>query len=87
MFLSSHNNVSCLYLLAYFIHSFILTAITSSFVTNSYESANGIKAEETGDVKNKGSDNQIQTVQGSYSYISPEGNVVQVMKSRLIILY
>ena len=45
---------------------------TFSFI-ESYESANGIKAEETGDVKNKGSDNAIQTVQGSYSYTSPEG--------------
>lgn len=44
----------------------------------SYESANGIKAEETGDVKNKGSDNAIQTVQGSYSYTSPEGQVIQI---------
>lgn len=44
----------------------------------SYESANGIKAEETGDVKNKGSDNAIQTVQGSYSFTSPEGEVIKV---------
>ena len=44
----------------------------------SYESANGIKAEETGDVKNKGSDNAIQTVQGSYSYTSPEGQLIEI---------
>lgn len=44
----------------------------------SYESANGIKAQETGDVKNKGSDNAIQTVQGSYSYTSPEGQVIEI---------
>jgi len=44
----------------------------------SYESANGIRAEETGDVKNKGSENAIQTVQGSYSYTSPEGQVIQI---------
>lgn len=31
-----------------------------------------------GDVKNKGSENAIQTAQGSYSYTSPEGQVVQV---------
>lgn len=48
------------------------------FICFSYESANGIKAEESGDVKNKGSDNAIQTVQGSYSYTSPEGEVIQV---------
>lgn len=45
---------------------------------SSYESANGIKAEETGDVKNKGSDNAIQTVQGSYSYTSPEGQLIEI---------
>lgn len=45
---------------------------------HSYESANGIKAEETGDVKNKGSDNAIQAVQGSYSYTSPEGQLVEI---------
>ncbi|CAO1313369.1 unnamed protein product [Diamesa serratosioi] len=44
----------------------------------SYESANGIKAEETGDVKNKGTDNAIQTVQGSYSYTSPEGQLIEI---------
>lgn len=47
-------------------------------IFSSYESANGIKAEETGDVKNKGSDNAFQTVAGSYSYTSPEGEVIQV---------
>lgn len=45
---------------------------------NSYESANGIKAEETGDVKNKGSENAIQTVQGSYSFTSPEGQFIEI---------
>ena len=44
----------------------------------SYESANGIKAEEQGEVKNKGSDNEIQSVQGSYSYTSPEGQLISV---------
>ncbi|KAG5675022.1 hypothetical protein PVAND_004962 [Polypedilum vanderplanki] len=44
----------------------------------SFQSANGIKAEEMGDVKNKGSENAIQTVQGSYSYTSPEGNLIQI---------
>lgn len=48
-------------------------------ILSSYESANGIKAEETGDVKNKGSDNAIQTVAGSYKFTSPEGKVIQVI--------
>ncbi len=34
----------------------------------SYETENGIKAQEQGDVKNKGTENAIQTVSGSYSY-------------------
>jgi hypothetical protein len=57
-----------------------LNALKASLITllRSYESANGIKAEEMGDVKNKGSENAIQTVQGSYSYTSPEGNLIQV---------
>jgi hypothetical protein len=45
---------------------------------SSFESANGIKAEEMGDVKNKGSENAIQTAQGSYSFTSPEGQFIQV---------
>jgi hypothetical protein len=49
-----------------------------SFIASSYESANGIKAEEMGDVKNKGSENAIQTVQGSYMFTSPEGQVINV---------
>jgi hypothetical protein len=53
-------------------------ALICLLFTRSYESANGIKAEETGDVKNKGSENAIQTVQGSYSYTSPEGDLIQV---------
>lgn len=34
----------------------------------SYETENGIKAQEQGELKNKGTDNAIQTVSGSYSY-------------------
>lgn len=34
---------------------------------------NGIKAEEQGEVKNKGTDNEIQSVRGSYSYTGPDG--------------
>lgn len=48
------------------------------FVKFSYESANGIKAQETGDVKNKGSENAIQSVQGRYSFTSPEGQFIEI---------
>lgn len=46
------------------------------FFVHSYETGNGIKAQEQGEVKNKGSENEIQSVQGSYSYTSPEGQVI-----------
>lgn len=44
----------------------------------SYETENGIKAQEQGEVKNKGSENEIQTVSGSYSYTAPDGQVITV---------
>jgi hypothetical protein len=39
----------------------------------SYSTGNGIKADESGYLKNIGV-NKAQVVQGSYSYTSPEGN-------------
>lgn len=39
----------------------------------SYSTGNGIKADESGYLKNLGA-NKAQVVQGSYSYTSPEGN-------------
>lgn len=44
----------------------------------SYETENGIKAQEQGELKNKGSDNAIQTVSGSYSYTAPDGQLITV---------
>lgn len=43
----------------------------------SYETGNGIAVEETGFVKNAGPD-QIQVIQGSAAYTSPEGQVIQI---------
>lgn len=40
---------------------------------------NGIKAEEQGEVKNKGTDNEIQSVRGSYSYTGPDGVLYTVI--------
>lgn len=40
----------------------------------SYETENGIKAQEQGELKNKGSENAIQTVSGSYSYTGESDN-------------
>lgn len=39
---------------------------------------NGIKAQEQGEVKNKGTDNEIQSVRGSYSYTGPDGVLYEV---------
>lgn len=44
----------------------------------SYETENGIKAEERGEVKNKGTDNEIPSVMGSYEYTAPDGQVIKV---------
>ncbi|XP_014239974.1 endocuticle structural glycoprotein SgAbd-8-like [Cimex lectularius] len=45
-----------------------------------YESGNGIQAEEQGFVKNfgQGEASEVQSVQGSYSYTAPDGQVVQM---------
>lgn len=44
----------------------------------SYETGNGIKAQEEGTVKNKGSDNEIPSVMGTYTYTAPDGQVIEV---------
>lgn len=44
----------------------------------SYETGNGIKAQEEGTVKNKGSANEIPSVMGSYTYTNPEGELVEI---------
>lgn len=44
----------------------------------SYSTGNGIRADETGFLKNRGSQNQAQVAQGSYSYTSPEGQLIEV---------
>jgi Insect cuticle protein len=50
----------------------------NTFITLSYETANGIKAEETGTVKNKGTENEIIVVTGSYSFTTPEGQFIEL---------
>lgn len=46
----------------------------------SYETENGIKAEETGTLKRASSPDKTDVIvsQGSYSYTSPEGELIQV---------
>lgn len=48
----------------------------SFFIRKNLE--NGIKAQEQGEVKNKGTDNEIQSVRGSYSYTGPDGVLYEV---------
>lgn len=49
-------------------------------MANSYETSNGIRADETGSVKRASSPDKSDVIvsQGSYSYTSPEGEVIQV---------
>ncbi|XP_011185960.2 larval cuticle protein 65Ag1 [Zeugodacus cucurbitae] len=42
------------------------------------ETSNGIKSEESGSVKNLGTEQEAISVQGSYSYIGDDGQVYQV---------
>ncbi|KAF4523920.1 hypothetical protein B566_EDAN012272 [Ephemera danica] len=44
----------------------------------SYETANGISRDEVGEIKNPGTEDQIQVMRGSYSYTDPEGQLIQV---------
>lgn len=39
----------------------------------SYETSNGIRAEEQGFLKNPGTNVEAQVMQGSYSYVGPDG--------------
>jgi Insect cuticle protein len=44
----------------------------------SYSTGNGIQADESGYLKNRGSAQQAQVAQGSYSYTAPNGQLIQV---------
>lgn len=44
----------------------------------SYETSNGIKADEEGELKNAGSDNEIQSAKGSFSYTAPDGQEIMI---------
>jgi Insect cuticle protein len=44
----------------------------------SYSTGNGITAGESGYLKNRGSQNQAQVAQGSYSYTAPNGQLIEV---------
>lgn len=49
------------------------------FLLFSYETGNGISAEEQGFLKNAGQPEQeAQVAQGQYQYTSPEGQVIQL---------
>ena len=44
----------------------------------SYSTGNGIKADESGYLKNRGSQQQAQVAQGGYSYTAPNGQLIEV---------
>ncbi|XP_066597326.1 larval cuticle protein LCP-17-like [Prorops nasuta] len=44
----------------------------------SYETANGIQAQEEGHLKNVGTEEEALEVQGGYSYTAPDGTPVQI---------
>uniref|UniRef100_A0A182QGA7 Uncharacterized protein n=1 Tax=Anopheles farauti TaxID=69004 RepID=A0A182QGA7_9DIPT len=44
----------------------------------SYETGNGIIAEEQGFLKNPGTEQEAQVVQGEYSYTAPDGQLIRV---------
>lgn len=44
----------------------------------SYSTGNGIKAGESGYLKNRGTQQQAQVAQGSYSYTAPNGQLIEV---------
>ncbi|XP_055542170.1 endocuticle structural glycoprotein SgAbd-8-like [Wyeomyia smithii] len=44
----------------------------------SYETGNGIKAEEQGFLKNPGTQQEAQVAQGEYSYTAPDGQLIRV---------
>lgn len=43
-----------------------------------YETSKGIKAEETGSLKNAGAENEAIEAKGGFSYISPEGEAISL---------
>lgn len=43
-----------------------------------FETSDGTQREERGEISNPESDNAILRVQGSYSYITPEGTIITV---------
>ncbi|GAB0093177.1 endocuticle structural glycoprotein SgAbd-2 [Sergentomyia squamirostris] len=43
-----------------------------------YETGNGIQAEETGFLKNAGTEQEAQVAQGEYSYTAPDGTVIRM---------
>ncbi|CAH0558121.1 unnamed protein product [Brassicogethes aeneus] len=44
----------------------------------SYETGNGIKADEQGQLKNAGAENEAQEAQGSFSYTADDGTVISL---------
>lgn len=50
----------------------------SNYCKFSYETGNGIKAEEQGELKNAGTDDEAQSAVGSFSYTAPDGQKITI---------
>lgn len=48
---------------------------------SSYETGNGISADEQGSLKNAGTDAEAEQVNGQYQYTAPDGQVIQLSYS------
>lgn len=50
----------------------------SHLIYNSYETTNGIRADQQGFLKNPGTQLEAQVMQGSYSYTGPDGQIYTI---------
>lgn len=58
--------------------SFFLISGFLKVFFSSYETSNGIKADETGELKNAGSEAEAQSAAGSFSYTAPDGTEIKI---------
>lgn len=52
--------------------------LTIKFYTYSFEADNGISAQESGQLKNAGSQDPIGEAQGQFQYVAPDGAQIQI---------
>lgn len=52
--------------------------MTKAFISHRYETENGIASQATGTLKNPGTEQEAQVIQGSYSWTAPDGTPVTI---------